>query len=150
MDEEQRLTMSTEVMTGIIEPATYAGTDMFRVEVRRNGIATSGHLVNKARMGAFVEEHQFATVTMGDQVLDLSDARLDISPYFEGDRAALIIWLKDAVKYHQRIVEEYKRGQRGKNLDAAGRSEMLAVNKAALVDAEQQLRLQQAALAVGL
>ena len=142
--------MSTEVMTGIIEPATYAGTDMFRVEVRRNGIATSGHLVNKARMGAFVEEHQFATVTVGKLTFDLSDARLDIPPYFEGDRAALVAYLQDHVKYRRRIIEQYKRGQRGRTLDASGRSEMQAVNKAALVDAEQQLQIQQAALAVGL
>lgn len=142
--------MSTEVMTGIIEPATYAGTDMFRVEVRRNGIATSGHLVNKARMAAFVEERQFTTITVGDQVLDLSDARLDIPPYFEGDRAALVAYLQEHVKYRQRIIEQYKRGQRGRGLDKSGRSEMQAVNKAALVDAEQQLHLQEVALAVGL
>ena len=142
--------MSTEVMTGIIEPATYAGTDMFRVEVRRNGIATSGHLVNKARMGAFVEEHQFATVTVGKLTFDLSDARLDIPPYFEGDRAALVVWLQDAVKFHQRIVLEYQCGKRGKNLDAAGRAEMLAEAEGILAAVERQLRMQQAALAVGL
>jgi len=142
--------MSTEKVTAEIVQAPYAGDGVVRVEIRRNGIATSGNLVRKADLRVWLADREIVQVEADGQTLDLSDARLDIPPYFEGDRAALVAYLQDHVKYRRRIIEQYKRGQRGRTLDASGRSEMQAVNKAALVDAEQQLQMQQAALAVGL
>jgi len=142
--------MIGDVVTGAIVAAPYAGTDTFRVEIRRNGIATSGHLVNRARMAAFVAQRLFATLTVSGQPLDLSDHLLDIPPYFEGDRAEMVAWLESRVEHKRLVVEQYTQGIRSKVLDAAGRAEMLEENKKDLAEALHQLRLNQLALSVGL